>query len=270
MATLSAKSRKEWASRWLTDELSALAKKGSWEAAIGTFAQLHGSNIVKANEYHYTTVITGCGRGGNWEAAFQTFSHMLQSDVKPNVYTYTTLINIAAQQSNSALALKTYAHMDVKNEVVPNARTLAAVIGACARGGKWQKALAALDSAPAKMIAPNVFMYTSAMDGCRRAGKWEAAISLLDEMKASHDEEVKPNAVTYNTAIQACCDAGAWNPALNVLAAMLADGYEPVQFTKTNLEKCFEDVPELAGKAELLHVKARRHPGQQGDAALDQ
>lgn len=234
-----------WASRWLTDELASLAQAGQWDTAIATFTSMTNSAVsaapeptqhqpvVNSNVYHYTTIISGCGRAMQWEAALSTFSHMQRSGVEANVYTYTTLIDACAVVDKCDLAFRVFAHMRRHAAAPPNVKTMTSLVKACARQGQWERAMAVLDSCDELLIAPNVLTYTSAIDACKRAGKWEEACALLLRMSDAH--QVRPNHITYNAAIASCVPANAWIAGLHVFAKMRSEGFAPVEYTRSNL-----------------------------------
>jgi pentatricopeptide repeat domain-containing protein 1 len=249
-----------WTSRWLTDELSALSKKGSWEAALATFASVGMSSLVQPNNFHYTTVISACGRAGKWDAALGVFTQLKKANIKPNEYTFSALIHACSEGGKPDYALKSYALMQV-NGVPPNLHTLTAVVTACAKGGYWAKALAVVDGADEFLIAPNVMTYTAAMDGCRRAGQWQAAVGLLSKMFDTLD--VRPNDITWNTMMNNCGVAGAWAPALQVFAAMRASGHKPIGFTQECLEQSFggSHLSGATSELQLMQKPQRRQTG---------
>jgi pentatricopeptide repeat domain-containing protein 1 len=248
-----------WTTRWLTDELSSLAKNGSWESALSTFMSVGMSNLVQPNTYHYTAVISGCGRAGKWEQSLGIFSMMRQNKVEANQYTFSALIHSCSEGGKPDYALRAYALMQTSG-VPANLHTLTAVVGACAKAGYWEKAISVVTAAEEFLVAPNVMTYTAAMDGCRRAGRWVEAMKLLGVMNRTVD--VYPNDITWNTLLNTCGVAHAWAPALHVFAAMKSAGFRAVPFTQECLERAFENT-HLFGSTEGMHLLQKSHGGQQ-------
>ena len=250
-----------WNKKWLTEELSGLARMRQWEGAIATFVSaavpVPGSKpMVTPNEFHYTTVISACGRVGRWHEALNVFSHMVaRPDLKPNPYTFSALIHACSEGSKPDVALKVFATMQQYN-VPANLYTLTSVVTACSKAGQWQKAIAVLDAAEDSLIAPNEITYTAAIDGCRRAGRWDTAMSLVGQMYKQR--EVRPTDVTWNTVIKSCAVAGEWGPALQSYSAMRAAGYHPVKYTQDSLEQVFESSEELRGSTEDIAMTSSR------------
>lgn len=248
-----------WASRWLTDELTALAKQGQWKAALKTLESIQESSIVTRNVFHYTTVISACGKAKQCDAALKTFQLMLKNGVQPNVFTYTALISACSAVAKADLALSIFAKMK-QDDIVPNIRTLSALTTACARAGMWQKCVALVEGAESMLLVPNVFTFSSAIDGCRRCGKWEECIKLLDLMQEKYG--VEPNDVVFNNVIHACGSAQQKEPAQQIFARMRAAGYVPVSFTKASLEMAFEG-SELKGVVASMEIQEKQVVSQQ-------
>eukprot|EP00672_Neobodo_designis_P011560 CAMPEP_0174868124 /NCGR_PEP_ID=MMETSP1114-20130205/65422_1 /TAXON_ID=312471 /ORGANISM="Neobodo designis, Strain CCAP 1951/1" /LENGTH=287 /DNA_ID=CAMNT_0016103341 /DNA_START=68 /DNA_END=927 /DNA_ORIENTATION=+ len=246
-----------WSSRWLTDELTSLARSGSWDAALETFVNVSaggGNAMVSTNVYHYTTLISACARGGHWEPALATFHHMRERGVAPNVKTYTSVIHACGAASRSDLASRAYALM-ASSGVHPNVHATTALVTAFARSGSWDKAIAVVvDSEDDLASNPNVFTYTAAMDGCRRAKQGPMAMAVLDRML---ERGVEPNAVTLNTAIAACATTGAWADAAVAFSHMRGRGIKATEYTRANLVAAFAGSP-LDGLADDVLYQQRR------------
>jgi pentatricopeptide repeat domain-containing protein 1 len=251
-----------WASRWLTDELTALGKQGSWEAAIATLASMSMDDaIVRSNVFHYTTIISSCSRAGQWEAATSTFSHMLKAGVAPNVHTYTTVISACTSGNRIDLACRAYGMMSIA-KVKPNSHATTAMVAAWAKASEWRKCLSMIDQAESSDDPngfPNVKTYTAAIDGCRRAGRWDATLRLLSRME---ERGVAANDITYNNAINACGEAANWEAAMLVVGAMRSAGYQPIAFTSACVQKAYRDSPGLWSEDLVLVAASAAGPTQ--------
>jgi pentatricopeptide repeat domain-containing protein 1 len=246
-----------WSSRWLTDELTSLARSGNWDAALETFVNVSaggGNAMVSTNVYHYTTLISACARGGHWQPALDTFRHMRERGVAPNVKTYTSVIHACGAATRSDLASRAFALM-ASSGVHPNVHATTALVTAFSRSGAWDKAIAVVvDSEDDLASNPNVFTYTAAMDGCRRASQSGMAVAVLQRML---ERGVEPNAVTLNTAIAACATTGKWDEAALAFTHMRGRGMKATEYTRGNLVKAFAGSP-LDGMADDLLFLQRR------------
>lgn len=96
-------------------------------------------------------------------------------------------------------------------------------LSACARAGRWERALGLLDDMQLKGLAPNMISYSAAISACSKGGCWERALQLLQEMRrAGHS----PNVISYSAAISACDKGGQWERALALLQEMINLGLE--------------------------------------------
>ncbi|EPY32260.1 hypothetical protein STCU_01923 [Strigomonas culicis] len=247
------------ASRRITEELTTLCRTGNWEVALTTLKQMETqTSIVQQNVFHYTTVINACARAGQVQQALALFQEMKARQIRPNVFTYTAIIAACGQAGSLDTALRTFAEMRLA-DVPPNVKTVTALITACARSGKWEKSFHLLDQCEEMLIAPNVRTYTAAMEGCRRAGVCAPALRLL-ATKMNSPANVRPNAITYNTALGCCLAARQVEAAQRVFAQMVADGYEPIEYTRSMLLELFEDagLTEAAAAVQDMPVRERR------------
>ena len=78
-----------------------------------------------------------------------------------------------------------------------------AALGACARAGRWEAALAYLD----RMRAPGVQSYTAVAAACGRAGQWERSLQLLPRMR---EAGVTPDARAMATVAWAAGRGPGW------------------------------------------------------------
>ncbi|CCW69906.1 unnamed protein product [Phytomonas sp. Hart1] len=256
------------ASRRLANELNILARSGKWEIAMATLQRIEPSNTVQENVYHYTIVISACGRAGKLAEAFSVFDRMKERQIQPNLCTYTALITACANKGLINDAFRVYAEMRLQKEI-PNVKTITAIVTACARVGKWEKAIQVLKEAERLSIETNVITYTAAIEACRRAEVCKPAMALLALMHNS--QNLRPNNVTYNTVLGACTAANDTNAVLQVYAKMVADGYGPVAYTRDLLIKHFKgtDTEDLVQALEIQGNARSRMQGSDSAAAME-
>lgn len=102
----------------------------------------------------------------------------------------------------------------------PEGRTYGCAIAACAKEGRWERALELLESAKKSGSLRNLGLpaYNSALHACEKGGQAGRAIALLDQMEA---EGISPDVRSYTAAIGACGKTGnveLWLPeAMNLL-----------------------------------------------------
>ena len=107
-----------------------------------------------------------------------------------------------------------------------------AAISACAKHGRWQEALKALDLLEADLLPTNdgrtiagaAKAYTRGMAALGRAGKWQEACDLLDRM---NEHGVAADTRAHNAALSACGRAGQVGALFKGLRDMAASGVPP-------------------------------------------
>ena len=117
-----------------------------------------------------------------------------------------------------------------KNGVPPDCVCFNGAISACARGGRWERALGLLDEMQLKGHQPNLISYSSAISACSKGGCWERALQLLHEMRqAGH----WPNVITLSAAINIQAPSFVSNLGSNIGGAVSSVG----KINKNNRKK---------------------------------
>jgi pentatricopeptide repeat domain-containing protein 1 len=144
--------------------------------------------------------------------------------------------------------------------VRPDARSYAAAMGACGRGGKWREAVSLLrametgrlsrrtqrdgdeedsdededETAARATVAvprPDEYCYAAALGALAEAKQWRLALAVLGRMQTG-DASCRGGAVAadercFNVAMAAAGNAGRWQEALLLLPQMLRAGVQP-------------------------------------------
>jgi pentatricopeptide repeat domain-containing protein 1 len=143
--------------------------------------------------------------------------------------------------------------------VRPDARSYAAAIGACGRGGKWREAVSLLRAmetgtlsrraqrdgdggedededetvarATVAVPRPDEYCYAAALGALAEAKQWRLALAVLGRMQTG-DASRSGGAVAadercFNVAMAAAGNAGRWQEALLLLPQMLRAGVQP-------------------------------------------
>ena len=89
-------------------------------------------------------------------------------------------------------------------------------MSACAKAGKWKKALELLDEMETARppVTPNTVCYSAVISAFATAGEWGRAVELLDVMAA---RGVPPNDYCYSAVISACAHGGEWEQAVGFI-----------------------------------------------------
>ncbi|CAJ1401757.1 unnamed protein product [Effrenium voratum] len=184
---------------------SCLALRSSWARAVALLR-------LGARWALEPTLVT---RSAAMAAAFERWPLALGqlsslSSHRPNLVIFKTVLgSCAAGGWQPALALLFQAaprHL----RSLPS-RSCSEALGACARHGEWQQALAALRALEELQVELNVVSYTSAISAC--AGQWEQALLAFEHLRSS----IQASVVSYNSAISSCGPFGHWHRACQLL-----------------------------------------------------
>lgn len=161
--------------------LSASARCGEWTEALDLLHSMTQSYGLEPDVYSYAAALDACDKASQWEAALQLLASMRGSgdsgggsgDIMGGVNCSSLTDTGVSNGGSSSSSVR----------VRPNAHCYAAAIGACGRGGQWQKALELLDTVEKTTgLPPNVVCWNVAASACRFAGEWQAAVALLNRM----------------------------------------------------------------------------------------
>lgn len=155
----------------------------------------------------------------------QAFQILQESDLEPNVFTFGALMSACARARRGDKARALLKSMQGKYGVAPNEVVYSSAISAVARSNppQPQVAVALLKEATEKHnLVMNVVCYNAAISACANAGDWQRATALLRELE-SDDTTTRPDAVTYGTVLSACENGEQWDLVLDYAQAAMED-----------------------------------------------
>jgi pentatricopeptide repeat protein len=85
--------------------------------------------------------------------------------------------------------------------VAPDVITYSILISACAKGGKWERALALLEEMRAAGVKPDVYSFSAAIQACAAAQQPAVARQLFEEASST----LTADRVTFNAVLDAVC-----------------------------------------------------------------
>ena len=180
----------------------------------------------------YNVAMRACVKGGNWAAALDTFDKLPEPDVVRSRRRTPSPHSTAAPGASRAPT------------PAPSAQvSYGTAINACARGRRWQTALALLGRMRdgREGPQPNAFVLSAAINACGGAGQWQEALRLLEAV-----QEVPPHQRVYNAALAACDKGGQPEAAVRLLRRMRAAGVELDVFSYSSAMSACCKVPRAA------------------------
>ena len=124
-----------------------------------------------------------------------------------------------------------------EEKVVPDDVVYNAIISACEKGGRWQRALALFQTMPEQRLVPDVVGYGAIISACEKGGQWQRALALFQTMP---EERVVPNVVIYGAIISAFEKGGEWQRALALFQTMPGEKVVPNDFVYNAIISAFE------------------------------
>ncbi|CAE7532490.1 unnamed protein product [Symbiodinium sp. CCMP2456] len=96
-----------------------------------------------------------------------------------------------------------------------------AAMRACSKAGKWDTALALLESLDSLRVPQEEKIFGAVFSCCERCGRWQQVLALMASMASqSAWSRTSPSSASYNYAVSACEQATQWGQAVQLLADM--------------------------------------------------
>ncbi|XP_057769633.1 pentatricopeptide repeat-containing protein At3g29290 [Salvia miltiorrhiza] len=248
--------------------LKAVADVWGRDVALTMFeeAERDGKTKRHMDAVVYNTMIAISGKVNDWVQAERMWRSLRDNACVGTAVTYCMLVCIFVRCGQNELALDAY-HEMVQNGLSPNDDAMQAVIGACAREGKWDTALDILQSMlsndmnpslvtcnalinslgkAAKVdlafkvydllkslgYAPDAYTWNGLLCALNRANRHSDALQLFESIRKEHGSVL--NLHIYNTCLMSCQRLGLWDKAMQLLWEMEGAGF-PISVTSYNL-----------------------------------
>ncbi|KAG2389909.1 Pentatricopeptide repeat-containing protein [Vigna angularis] len=195
--------------------LMAHAKAHCCDSVLRLFRELESECDVEKDfdAIVYNTMISICRNVDNWYEIEKLWKSMKENGCAGTCVTYRLLINSFVRCDQSDLAFYAYLEMVQKGFEPDNNNILNAIIGVCAKEGKWDAALMS----------------------CSKLRLWERAIEILWQMEASGLSNLT---MSYNLVIRTCELARKSSIALQVYKHMVHQKCSPNLFTYLSVVRC--------------------------------
>ncbi|KAA8547933.1 hypothetical protein F0562_004362 [Nyssa sinensis] len=248
--------------------LKAIANARGCDAAVNMFEELEGKSNIKKDfdAVVYNTMISICGKVNNWVQTERVWRSMKDNDHIGTTITYRLLVCIFVRCGQNELALDAY-HEMVQNGLKPGDDAMQAIIGACAKEGKWDLGLTVFQNMLNSELKPNLIACNALINSLGKAGKFKLAFRVYGLMKSlghcpdaytwnallgalyranrhadalqffesiKKEQSSQLNLHLYNTSLMSCQRLGLWDRALQLLWQMEDSGL-PVSTASYNL-----------------------------------
>ncbi|KAG8384643.1 hypothetical protein BUALT_Bualt04G0139200 [Buddleja alternifolia] len=248
--------------------LKAVADIRNCDEALSMFEEAERDD--KSKKYMdtivYNTMISMFAKTNKWVQAERIWRSLQDNSQVGTLVTYRLLVCIFVRCGQNELAFDAY-HEMVQNGLGPCDDSMQAIIGACAREGKWDMALNVLESMLNSEIKPSFIACNALINSLGKAGKVELAFKVYGLMKSlgyepdaytwnsligalnranQHADALRLfesirkeqssvlNTHIYNTCLMSCQRLGLWDRAMQLLWQMEGSGF-PVSVTSYNL-----------------------------------
>ncbi|XP_020596184.1 pentatricopeptide repeat-containing protein At5g25630-like [Phalaenopsis equestris] len=159
---------------------------------------------------------------GNLSEAWNVVRKMSASSIEPDVVTYNTLARAYAKNGETNRAGEIF--MELANNICPNERSLAIIVGGYCKEGNMKDALRCLHEMKCIGVHPNVIVFNTLikclMDAENMAGLHEV-LTMMEEVR------VKPDIVTYSHQMNAWGSMGNMTKCMDIFHKMLQAGIAP-------------------------------------------
>ncbi|CAE8624112.1 unnamed protein product [Polarella glacialis] len=222
----------------------AKATQWHWSLALLSAGWKPGSAAHPPDLAALAAAVKACGRAEHWAMAL------------------TLLFNAEAAQLPGA-------KVDTKGA----SQLLEDVLGALARGSRWELACALLlnpfsgSSGTLSLLAaatPGRSSLNAALSACAEASRWERALLLL-QGSTPRMLRVHPDTVNFNCGLHACARASQWSRALLLLEEMLQHRQPPPDVASFSIAMTACEKGGRSGQA-LQVMSAMREAGYRPDA----
>ncbi|KAG2389903.1 Pentatricopeptide repeat-containing protein [Vigna angularis] len=179
--------------------LMAHAKAHCCDSVLRLFRELESECDVEKDfdAIVYNTMISICRNVDNWYEIEKLWKSMKENGCAGTCVTYRLLINSFVRCDQSDLAFYAYLEM-VQKGFEPDNNILNAIIGVCAKEGKWDAALSVFKTMLKGELKPNLVACNALINSLGRAGELKQAFQIYNTMKSL---DLKPDAYTFNALL---------------------------------------------------------------------
>lgn len=209
--------------------LKGVANSLGADAALGMFEELEKNSHVNRSfdAIVYNTMISIVSKENKWAQTEKIWRRLQERAYPGTTVTYRLLVCTFVRCNQNELAFDAY-HEMMQNEIMPSDDAMHAIIGACAKEGKWDLGLSVFQSMlNVDGLKPNMIACNALINTLGKAGKVKLSFKVYNIMKSLGHA---PDAYTWNALLGALNQANKYADALQ-----LFDGIRREQRSVINL-----------------------------------
>ena len=168
----------------------------------------------------YTAAMWASGRAGETDVALGILDRMRERGVAADAHAYSAALGACRKGGRWQRACDLLGEMREIDGVEPNGYSYSLAIGACSRAGQSEAALGLFEERKALDEPLDAYSCVAALEACAASKQSSRAVALLEEMETSRDASLTANTFAWNAAMLACSRAGEWAEAIALYGKM--------------------------------------------------
>eukprot|EP00268_Persea_americana_P043853 TRINITY_DN4415_c0_g1_i7.p1 TRINITY_DN4415_c0_g1~~TRINITY_DN4415_c0_g1_i7.p1 ORF type:complete len:609 (+),score=104.76 TRINITY_DN4415_c0_g1_i7:641-2467(+) len=180
--------------------LKAAAVARGYHSSLELSTELEEEGKLKCfDAIAYNTMISVCAKAKDWVQMEKMWRRLKEDGHNGTTVTYSLLVCNFLHLGQTELAIDAYIEM-IHNQLKPSEAVMKAVVGACAKEGKWDLSLSVFQRMLDSGLKPNAVSYNEVINCLGKAGKVNLAFRIYNLMKSSG---LSPDAYTWNALLGA-------------------------------------------------------------------
>ncbi|CAJ1335359.1 unnamed protein product [Effrenium voratum] len=188
---------------------SACERSSQWELSLLVLGSVTATTVTR------NITIAAWARGSHWMRSLAS----LRATPEKDIVSFNVSLRALERSSKWQHSLALFQEMTENDSPGWDARSVGAVIAACAKGGDWQRGLQLLQLCPG-----DLHCHTALLSAFRRSGAWQQGLQHLRRLRHL---QLSLDPVAFDTALSLCEAEGAWQHAWDLLDDMRQQSLQP-------------------------------------------
>ncbi|CAE8610986.1 unnamed protein product [Polarella glacialis] len=227
---------KEW------NDLNVHAEAGNVSKCEAIFKQLRGSVSSQKQTMLWNTLLKAYANAGDFAGAHRHHKEMRKCAIRENQQTFGKLIESAAKAGDVERATEWLVALEQNSRLDATDVHYNAVIDACAKGLRPDRAVFWLDRMINSTTSPTASSYNSVINSFAQLGKTDDAWQCLHKMQAA---SLTPTVVSYTSIIHSCAKRADTAAAVKFFGIMMQRSVLPNHLSYTAVMKAFANAGDI-------------------------